>query len=172
MVLSYLFHRGWESLIFNTWISIVLQDVLFFHFEGSNTLLGESFLILKLFVLALKELVGLSSFGKFLIHKFVLTSQGLDIFSEFCRFGRFYLNYLSLVLRLLSEVLIFLTEHLDFIFSFVESPLEIIFFASDHWDLVLHVAEVKDLFFELLFAHDKFLSFVIEITLHLVQACV
>ena len=67
-------------LRFDTGVTVVLEDVLLFHFEGSKALLGETLLVLKLLVLSLKEFVCLSCFCKFTVDKLVLSGKSLDIF--------------------------------------------------------------------------------------------
>lgn len=67
------------AFILESSITIVLEDVLFFHFEGADVLDCKSFLLLKLLVLLFEELVGLGSLGEFLVDKLVLAGEGLDV---------------------------------------------------------------------------------------------
>ena len=117
MFLSHLFYGLLVALVFSTRVSVVLKDILFLHFKGSNLLLGESFLVLQLILLSFEILVRLSSFSKFLVDEFVLTSQCLDVLSELRAFSLLDIYDLGLVVDLLSEGLVFLPKKFDFVFS-------------------------------------------------------
>lgn len=82
VVVCHLFDALLMSFGLNTDISIVLEYILLFHLEGSHALLRKPLLILELLILPFKELVCLSCLGEFTIDKLVLTSEGLNIFSE------------------------------------------------------------------------------------------
>lgn len=94
-------------LRFNAGVSVVLQHVLLFHFEGAQALLGETLLVLKLLVLTLQEFVRLSCFCEFTVDKLVLSRQGLDILGHLLSFSRLYLDDLGLVLDLIPHVRVF-----------------------------------------------------------------
>ena len=105
-------------LVFNLRISIVLQNVLFFHFKGSDALLCKSFLVLQLFILSLQEFVCLSWFCEFCIDKLIFSGQSLNILGELANFSGLDLNDLILMLNLLSVILVLQSQALDLIFSF------------------------------------------------------
>lgn len=109
MFFSYLFDSILMSLIFSTRVTIVLKNILFFHFKSSNTLLTQSFLILQLFILSLKEFVCLCWFSKFTIDKFIFPWERLNIFSQLRGLCCFNLNNLLLMFNLFPKVLIFLS---------------------------------------------------------------
>ena len=56
--------------------------------------------------------------AEFLVDKSVLTSQRLNIFSQFSDFLGFELGELGLLIQLLSQILALSLEVLDFLFSF------------------------------------------------------
>lgn len=77
-----------------------------------------------------------------------------------------------LMLDLLSKVLILLSQQLDFILSFEQSSLKLIFFTRYHRNLILHISKIEGLLLQLLLADSKLLSFLIKVTLHLIQISV
>lgn len=117
------------AFVFGTRVSVVLEDILLLHLEGSYLLLSQPLLVLQLLLLSLEVFVCLSCLRKLLIHKLVLASQGLDVFGEFRAFGLLDVDDLSLVFDLLSEGLVLLPKELDFVFPLKKTSLELIFFA-------------------------------------------
>ena len=73
-------------------------------------LLAKTLLILELLGLLLKEIVALSSLRELAVDELVFSSQSLDILCELMHFSCFHVYNLNLVVNLLSEVLIFLSE--------------------------------------------------------------
>ena len=68
-------------------------------------------------VLPLQEVIRLSGLGELVVDKFVLPGKGLDILGQLSGLGCLNLYDLILVLYLLPEVLILLSQQLNFIFS-------------------------------------------------------
>ena len=79
--------------------------------------------------------------SKLLVHKAVLPSQCLDIFSELCNFASLQLRQLCLLLEILSKGHHFRLQQLYLLFPLEELSLEVVFFASCYTHLVLHIAE-------------------------------
>lgn len=75
---------------------------------------------------------------------------------------------LALVLNLLSEVLVLLSERLDLIFSLKQSSLVIVFLGRDDGHLVLHVAEFDHLLLQILLGLLQLSSLVVQLCLDLV----
>ena len=115
------------SLILNTRISIILQNILFFHFQSSDSLLCQSFLILNLFRLSFQKFICLTCFLKLNIYKFIFFSKSLNILSKLKAFLSFNLYNLLVLLLLLSKTQIFLSQNFDFIFSFKQPSLKVFF---------------------------------------------
>jgi hypothetical protein len=76
------------------------------------------------------------------------------------------------VINLFPHVLILGSKQFDFVFSLIESSLELVFFSRDHANLMLHVSEFEHLLLKLLPAGHQLLCLLVEVTLHLIEACV
>ena len=74
------------------------------------------------------------------------------------------------MLKLLSEVLILMSEQFYLVFPFKESTLEVILLTRDYGDLMLHIAEFEELFFQLLSGLLEFLCLIVQLTLDLIDA--
>jgi hypothetical protein len=117
VILCKLLYRLLVSLRLHAGVPVVLQHVLFLHLQSPHALLGKSLLVLELFVLPLQEVIRLSGLGELVVDKFVLPGKGLDILGQLSGLGCLNLYDLILVLYLLPEVLILLSQQLNFIFS-------------------------------------------------------
>ena len=151
VVICELFDCFLVSFVFERCITIVLEDVLLFHFECADVLQGKPLLLLQLLVLFLQELIGLSCLCEFIIDKLVLSGKGLNIFCKLITILCFDLNDLGRLLDLVPLPLILLPKQLDLIFSFKQPPLEVVFLSSNDRDVMLHVAEFKNLLLHFLF---------------------
>ena len=115
--------------VLSTRVSVVLEDVLLLHFEGSDLLLGESLLVLELLLLLLEVLVSLGRLGELLVDELVLSGKSLDVLSQLRAFGLLDVDDLGLVVDLLSEGLVLLSKELDLVFTLEEAALELVLLA-------------------------------------------
>lgn len=153
-------------------ISVVLKNVLFLKLHCPLSLVGFPLSISELIVLLFEDLVRMRRLTELLIHKAVLSCQCLNVLSKFSNFLGFQLSQLSLLVDLLSRVDQVRLSLFDFLLSFEQLAMQIVFLASGHRHLVLHIAEVQNLLFKLLFNAAKLLSFGIQFRLHLVKVLI
>lgn len=120
----------------------------------------------------LQVLVGLSGFRELRVHELVLSGKGLDVLGELRHFSSLDLYDLALMLDLLPEVLVLLSERLDFVFVLEESSLEVVLFPGGDSDLVLHVGILMVLLLVALPTQCQVLGFGVEFGLNLIDACI
>lgn len=75
-----------QSLVLNTGVSIILEDVLFLHFKGTEGLLTMLLFVWKLFSLPLKVVVSLGWLSKLLVDVLILPRESLNVFSKLLDF--------------------------------------------------------------------------------------
>ena len=113
-------------------------------------------------------LVGLSCFGELSVHKFVFTSQSLDVLHKLLYFSSFSLCKLPCFLHGSLHSDIFIPESLDLLFPLAHSPVDSVFLAHDGTHLVLHVCVLPHLSVHLRPHLRDLLRLCIEFTLQLV----
>lgn len=87
-----------QSLVLNAGVSVILKDVFFLHFKGTEGLLTVLLFVWELFSLPLKVVVGLGRLAKLLVDVLILPRESLNVLSELLDFLGPYQSKLTVFL--------------------------------------------------------------------------
>ena len=110
--------------------------------------------------------------AKLLIDEPVLPSERLDVLSHLGYFLGLQLCQMRLLVELFPQVDLLLTKRLNLLLALEELALIVVFLADNDAHLVLHVAELEALLFELCLHLHQLLRLLVQLALHLVQVAV